>query len=327
MFKLISLFSGCGGLDLGFLKAGFNIIWANEYDKSIWETYRHNHPDTFLDTRDIRTVPFNEIPDCDGIIGGPPCQAWSEGGKMLGLKDERGAVFYEYIKIVAAKKPLFFCLENVAGILDPSHKKALDGFISMFNCAGYKLSVALLNAVDYKIPQDRKRVFIIGMRDDINITYQFPPIISRQTITLQQAIGDINEIPTPYLSHNIVEININRLNHDYYCGAYDNKFMARNRVRTWTEPSFTIQALAKNAPIHPQAPKMHFVNSNKRTFEKGKEHLYRHLSIRECARIQTFPDSFRFIYSDIQSGYRMVGNAVPPRLAFYLATSVKQQLS
>ena len=113
MNKVISLFSGCGGLDLGFKKAGFEIIWANEYDEDIWETYRFNHPNTYLDTRDIRDIPISEIPVCDGIIGGPPCQAWSEGGKMLGLNDERGLLFYDYIRILNASKPLFFVVENV----------------------------------------------------------------------------------------------------------------------------------------------------------------------------------------------------------------------
>ena len=102
--------------------------------------------------------------------------------------------------------------------------------------------------------------------------------------------------------------------------------MARNRVRSWNERSFTIQALAKNAPIHPQAPKMLFVNSNKRIFVPGKEALYRRLSVRECARIQTFPDSFEFFYSDIRAGYKMVGNAVPVRLAYAIAIAMKSKL-
>lgn len=91
--NIVSLFAGCGGLDLGFEKAGFNVVWANEYDKSIHETYRLNHPDTTLNTSDIRTLSGLDIPDCDGIIGGPPCQAWSEGGKRLGIEDSRGQLF------------------------------------------------------------------------------------------------------------------------------------------------------------------------------------------------------------------------------------------
>lgn len=107
--NIVSLFAGCGGLDLGFERAGFNIVWANEYDRSIHETYRLNHPNTILNTSDIREISGTDIPDCDGIIGGPPCQAWSEGGKHLGIEDPRGQLFLEYIRIVKEKRPIFFC--------------------------------------------------------------------------------------------------------------------------------------------------------------------------------------------------------------------------
>ena len=100
--------------------------------------------------------------------------------------------------------------------------------------------------------------------------------------------------------------------------------MSRNRVRLWDELSFTIQAQAKNIPIHPQAPRMIYVSPNKREFAVGYEHLYRRLSVRECARIQTFPDNFKFIYSDVKVGYKMVGNAVPPRMAYFIALQIKK---
>ena len=117
------------------------------------------------------------------------------------------------------------------------------------------------------------------------------------------------------------------MNHDVYTGAYDAKYMARNRVRGWNETSFTMQAQARNAPQHPQAPKMTFVSSSKRVFVRGYEYLYRRLSVRECARIQTFPDNFHFVYKNVKDGYKMVGNAVPPRLAWYLAIQMKKAFS
>ena len=104
--KIVSLFSGCGGLDLGFEKAGYDIVWANEYDKDIWATYRLNHKSTILDTRSITDISEDEVPDCDGIIGGPPCQSWSEGGAKRGLNDKRGKLFYDYIRILKAKQML-----------------------------------------------------------------------------------------------------------------------------------------------------------------------------------------------------------------------------
>ena len=321
--KIISLFSGCGGLDLGFEKAGFDIVWANEFDKSIHETYRYNHPQTVLNTMDIREVKETDIPDCDGIIGGPPCQSWSLGGKCLGIEDERGRLVFDYIRIVKAKKPQFFTMENVPGMVTPRHIKSFEQFLHMFREAGYRVKYELLNAADFRVPQDRLRVFIVGIRDDIQSEYFFPPKVSAKPITLLQAIGDLKTQPTAYLNEMVNQKYDGILNHDYYAGGYDAKFMARNRVRGWQELSFTIQAQAKNEPLHPQAPKMEFVSQNERRFAIGHEKEYRRLSVRECARIQTFPDHFRFIYTDVKDGYKMVGNAVPPRIAYYLALSIK----
>lgn len=322
--NIVSLFAGCGGLDKGFEQAGFSVIWANEFDETIHATYRLNHPKTELNTSDIRTLSGKDIPDCDGIIGGPPCQAWSEGGKGLGILDPRGQLFLDYIRIVKEKKPKFFLIENVRGILDERHKESLDTFLSELSTAGYRISYELLNAADYKIPQDRYRVFFIGIRKDLKNKFIFPDSACGTPITLRKAIGDITEPPRLFCDERVLENNPVRANHDVYNGPYDAKYMSRNRVRTWDELSFTIQAQAKNEPQHPQAPKMTFISPNKRIFARGYERLYRRLSVRECARIQTFPDSFHFIYSDVKDGYKMVGNAVPPRLAWYLANNIKK---
>lgn len=322
--RIVSLFAGCGGLDLGFERAGFKIIWANEIDAAIHDTYRINHSDTFLNTSDIRNLTYDEIPDCDGIIGGPPCQAWSEGGRRLGLVDPRGQLFWDFIRIVIAKKPKFFLIENVKGILDEKHRASLAGFIIALRNAGYNITFKLLNAADYRVPQDRFRVFFVGIRNDLSNRYIFPAAVSSKPITLRQAIGDIMEMPRFYCDEKVEGDHPYRMNHDVYTGPYDAKYMSRNRVRSWNEISFTMQAQARNAPQHPQAPKMTFISNSRRTFAKGYEHLYRRLSIRECARIQTFPDNFKFIYTDVKVGYKMVGNAVPPRLAWYLAVQMKQ---
>ena len=109
-------------------------------------------------------------------------------------------------------------------------------------------------------------------------------------------------------------------------GGFSSMFMSRNRVRAWDEQSFTIQAGGRHAPLHPQAPKMHFIEQNKREFVKGAEELYRRLSVRECARIQTFPDNFEFVYTHVAAGYKMIGNAVPVNLAKHIATSIKTQI-
>lgn len=320
--RVISFFAGCGGLDLGFKQAGFEVVWANEFDKNIHATYRLNHSSTILCEKDLREIDLSEIPDADGFIGGPPCQSWSVGGRGRGLHDERGQLFLKYIEIIKQKHPKFFVIENVFGMLTHQHISTFLIFIDTLEKANYNVHYAVLNAVDYRIPQDRKRVFIVGFSSELNCSFSFPKP-ENYVVSLRQAIGDITENPQFYSDFDDVPLPP-LSNHDVYTGPFDTKFMARNRVRSWGEPSFTIQAQAKNAPLHPQAPPMRYVSSSKRIFEPGFDHLYRRLSVRECARIQTFPDSFKFIYSDVKMGYKMVGNAVPPRLAKSVALSVRE---
>lgn len=324
-FKLLSLFAGAGGLDLGFEKAGFEIVYANEYDKSIWETYEKNHK-TPLDHRDIRKIDSSELPDCDGIIGGPPCQSWSEAGSLKGINDSRGQLFYDFIRILKSKKPKFFVAENVSGMLSKRHQEAVDNFIKLFEEAGYEMHIKLLNANDYNVPQDRLRVFYVGFRKDLNIKFDFPLPFDYKP-TLKDAIYDLKDSAIPALKKNKTNgSNCKISNHEYMVGSFSTIYMSRNRVRDWNEPSFTIQAGGRHAPIHPQAPKMIQVEKNKRIFEPGKENLYRRLSVRECARIQTFPDEFVFYYNDVATAYKMIGNAVPVNLAKAVAEQIKNSL-
>lgn len=324
--RVVSLFSGAGGLDKGFELAGFDIIWANEYDSAIWDTFQYNFPETFLDKRSVRNVPSIEIPDCIGVIGGPPCQSWSEAGTLRGIEDERGQLFYEFIRILRDKKPLFFLAENVEGMLAQRHSEALANIKKLFRESGYNLSFHLINANNYNVPQDRKRVIFVGYRKDLNTTFEFPEISNYKPV-LKDAIWDLRESAIPAKEKNYSNGNDCIVpNHEYMTGGFSTIYMSRNRVRAWDEPSFTIQAGGRHAPIHPQAPKMTFVEQNKREFVKGKEHLYRRLSIRECARIQTFPDDFIFKYSSLADGYKMVGNAVPVNMAYALASKIMQDI-
>ena len=325
--KIVSLFTGAGGLDLGFKKAGFDIIWANEYDKSIWKTFELNFPDTKLDKRNISNIDSQDIPNTDGIIGGPPCQSWSEAGAGRGINDSRGRLFYEYIRVLRDKKPKFFLAENVSGILHPRHARAFVEIIKAFENIGYEISKELLNANDFNVPQDRKRVILVGYRKDLNKNFIFPssqkykPVLKDAIFDLRYAkpARDRNKANNPE--------DLFKQNHEYMTGGFSSIYMSRNRVRSWDEPSFTIQAGGRHAPIHPQAPKMKFIEHNKRIFVPGKENKYRRLSIRECARIQTFPDNFIFNYQDIADGYKMVGNAVPVNMAEILAQKIKKDFS
>ena len=324
--NVVSFFAGAGGLDLGFQKAGFSVVWANEYDKDIWETYEKNHKNTTLDRRSIVNIESDEVPECDGIIGGPPCQSWSEAGSLRGINDKRGQLFYDFIRILEAKQPKFFLAENVSGMLLERHSEALKNIKEMFKNAGYRLSFKLLNASDFDVPQDRKRVFFVGIREDLDFEFQFPQPLKKK-VTLEQVIADLKDSVVPAKDGNKTnEENCKAPNHEYMIGGFSSMFMSRNRVRSWDEQSFTIQAGGRHAPLHPQAPKMKFIEQNIRVFLPGKEDLYRRLSVRECARIQTFPNDFVFHYSHISSGYKMIGNAVPVNLAKHIALSIKSQI-
>ena len=328
-YNIASFFSGAGGLDTGFHNAGFEIIWANEFDKKVTPTLRHNFPRTIVDDRSLFDVLPSDVPDgIIGIVGGPPCQSWSVAGSGKGLGDERGQVFLEYIQMIKDKKPLFFLAENVAGMLSSRHKESLDFIIKEFNNLGYHFTYKLLNVKDYGVPQDRKRVIFVGYDRRIGKEFAFPePIPESERKVLRDAIWDLKSTAMPALPKN--KTNGDKLkikNHEYMIGGFSTIFMSRNRVRSWGEPSFTIQAGGRHAPIHPIAPKMVKVETNKQEFVHGKEHLYRRVSVREAARIQTFPDNFEFIYTDVADGYKMIGNAVPVKFAEVLAQKIKLDL-
>lgn len=331
--NIISLFSGCGGLDLGFERAGFKIPVANEFDKTIWYTYKVNHPKTKLIEGDIRKVTKTDIVqyigiEVDGIIGGPPCQSWSEAGALRGIDDERGQLFYDYIRILKEFKPKFFLAENVSGMLANRHSEAVQNILKLFDEAGYDVSLTLVNAKDYGVAQDRKRVFYIGFRKDLIINFEFPKGSTEddeKKLTLRDVIWDLKDTAVPAgekNKHNPDSIN----NNEYFTGAFSTIFMSRNRVRSWYEQGFTVQASGRQCQLHPQAPKMVKVDKNDCRFVEGKENLYRRMTIREVARIQGFPDDFKFIYKNTNDAYKMIGNAVPVNLAYEIAMAIREAL-
>ena len=213
-------------------------------------------------------------------------------------------------------------------MLSSRHTDALANIKEMFRNAGvgYDLSFKMLNASNFDVPQDRKRVFFIGTRKDLGINFKFP-LPKSIKINLKETIGDLQGLELPALPFNKTNgKNCKILNHEYMIGGFSSMFMSRNRVRAWDEQSFTIQAGGRHAPLHPQAPKMQLIEQDKRAFVKGSEKLYRRLTVRECARIQTFPDDFEFLYTHIAAGYKMIGNAVPVNLAKHIALSIKSQI-
>lgn len=325
---VVSFFAGCGGLDLGFEQAGFRVIWANEFEPRCRTTYIRNHPHTNFVLGDICKIDPNLIPDCDGFIGGPPCQSWSIGGKQKGLDDERGQLFLKYIELINVKKPKFFVIENVKGMLDEKFKDVFDGFINRLDNAGYDVQWSMLDAVNYRIPQNRERVFFVGFRKELNVEFSFPMPTCNNPVTLEQAIGDITEEPRR-LTGSRMNNNTNKdvhsdkhPNHDVLTTKFGSFYYRGNRRRGWQQPSFTINATADFAPLHPSSPKMIFYGHENWNFQKDKLEKYRRLSVRECARIQSFPDSFVFEYDYIKDAYKMIGNAVPPRLGSEIAKSI-----
>lgn len=331
--NIISLFSGCGGLDLGFERAGFNIPVANEFDKTIWATFKANHPQTHLIEGDVRQVTRKDIEpflsgEVDGIIGGPPCQSWSEAGALRGIEDARGQLFYDYIRLLTEFRPKFFLAENVSGMLANRHSEAVQNILKLFREAGYNVSLTLVNAKDYGVAEERKRVFYIGFRDDLDVQFKFPQGSTAEDdkkLTLRDIIWDLQDtaVPAgPKNHHNPAAVN----NNEYYTGDFSPIFMSRNRVKGWDEQAFTVQASGRQCQLHPQAPKMVKMDKDVCRFVKGQEHLYRRMTIREVARVQGFPDDFRFVYEETNNAYKMIGNAVPVNLAYEIACGIRSAL-
>ena len=316
-------------MDLGFKNAGFDLVWANDNASSVWETFESNlNPSTF-EKGSISDLDFSDIPDCEGVIGGPPCQSWSNAGTGKGLKDKRGKVFLDFIRLIDEKKPKFFVAENVEGLLSKRNASSLYKIKRQLRESGngYRLSTKVLNASDYGVPQNRKRVFFVGYEKSLNKRFRFPkPSSARPDV--KGAIWDLRDSAVPAkINGSYHKQNLSVHNHEYWVGSYSYIFMSRNRVLSWNEPSYTIQASGRQASIHPNAPKMEKVEKDVMKFKKGQEHLYRRLTIRECARLQGFPDDFEFIYSNLDSGYKMVGNAVPVPLAEKIAKTIAIDLS
>ena len=335
--KIVSLFSGCGGLDLGFVKAGFELIYANDNDPVVWETFEKNHK-IAIDKRSLFDIKSSEIPKADGIIGGPPCQSWSLAGEMRGARDERGQLFYEYIRVLKDKKPQFFLAENVPGIISSTHFEEFSRILSKLSDLGYAVNYQLIDAREYGVPQERRRIIIVGYRKSLGRLFRFPlpthtkhggialdGTKTQKWVTLKKTIGDLPE-PVPALSKNKTNGQLAIPNHEYMTGTFSSMYMSRNRKKNWNDQSFTVQAGGRHAPLHPSSTEMVKIEEDKWAF-KSITPVFRRLSVRECARIQTFPDDFIFYYQNVADGYKMIGNAVPVRLAEAIAAEIKLNLT
>jgi DNA (cytosine-5)-methyltransferase 1 len=334
--KIASLFSGCGGLDLGFANVGFKLVYANDNDRVVWETFEKNHK-LAMDKRSLFDIPSSEIPEADGIIGGPPCQSWSLAGKMRGIRDERGQLFYEYVRILRDKQPQFFLAENVPGIVSKTHITEFKALLKKLASLDYEITYRVVDARDYGVPQERRRVIIVGYKETLGKRFIFPPPThsksgdmtlkgsrTQKWVTLKEAIGDLPK-PYPALDKNKANEKLPFPNHEYMNGSFSTIYMSRNRKKCWSGQSYTIQAGGRHAPLHPSSTEMTKIAEDKWVF-KDPNPQYRRLTVRECARIQTFPDDFVFYYKNVAQGYTMIGNAVPVKLAEALAAKIKLDL-
>jgi len=302
--NVVSLFSGAGGLDLGFKNAGFKIIWANDSDKDAVLTYKHNIGDHIVHKK-IEDIPLNEIPDCDVVIGGFPCQGFSQANLLRFEEDDRNNLYLEFLRIVEEKQPKYFFAENVRGILSIGKGAAIKKIEEDFANAGYKMQKKLFNVADFGVPQSRWRVILVGTRKDLDIEYEYPEethaapkksLINglEKWITIGEALENI---PEP-------EANTQGLtNHIYSKYKVTNRNFTGHRTTNPDKPSPTILARGngKGGVCAIQHPKNH-----------------RRMSIRESAIIQSFPIDFEFLGS-MTSCYRQVGNAVPVDFATCIA--------
>ena len=298
--KVVSLFTGCGGTDLGFKLAGHEIIYANDIDSVACKTYAKNFPETVITNQDIRTI--KQFPEADILVGCYPCQGFSIAGNR-NPKDERNMLYLHFARALRQTKPKFFVAENVKGMLTLANSKLFKNMLKWFRHCGYKVQYKLINGKYLGLPQERERVFIVGVRKDLDFDYKFP----------EDEFDDnyYNDLRVAF--SNLKESNGSRISHAKFSYIY----MSRDRRRKWDEASFTIQAGGQHAPLHPSSSSMVKVGVDKFRFKKK----HRRLSYRECARIQSFPDSFEF-EGKLLSKYRQIGNAVPPLIAYKIALSL-----
>ena len=301
----VSLFCGAGGLDLGFDRAGFKTIWANDFNADACETFR-SWSKARVVVGDISKIDSDSIPDSDIMLGGFPCQGFSLSGPRR-IDDSRNVLYKQYVRILKAKRPLAFVGENVKGLLTMGDGKIIEAIVEAFHECGYKIQYKLLNAADYGVPQDRERVIIVGLRNDLDCgEFIFPEQVKKR-VTLHDAIGEMGEAQKQDI-----------------CGApFSSRYMSRNRKRDWNEVSFTIPAMAKQVALHPSSPDM--IKVGKDNWKFGENGKTRRLSWREAAAIQTFPAKMEFS-GDLTSKYKQIGNAVPVRLAEKIGIALRVAL-
>jgi len=315
---VIELFAGAGGMALGLEKAGFETKLLVEYDKDCVATLQKNRPKWNVSHDDIHNITFKGM-KADVVTGGFPCQAFSHAGHKLGFEDTRGTLFYEFARAVKEIKPKIFLAENVEAIIRNDNGKTLTTIMNVLSSFGYDVQYKILNALDYKVPQKRKRIIFIGTKNKIRFQY---PKISKKIVTIREGLKNVPNSPGERYSDEKKKM----MSHVPPGGSWvdmptevQKKYMGKSFYSTggrrgmgrrisWDEPCLTLTT----SPAQKMTERCH------------PEEL-RPFTIREYARIQTFPDSWKFVGSN-SSQYRQIGNAIPVKLATALATSLYASL-
>ena len=325
-YSVLELFAGAGGLAIGMEKAGIDCVALNEMDKWACHTLRKNRPQWKVLEGDIRGFDFSEYHNkVDVVTGGFPCQAFSYAGKKLGLADARGTLFYEFARVVKEVNPPICIGENVRGLLSHENGKTLEGMISILDEIGYKVvPFQVLKAIHYNVPQKRERLILVGIRKDINVKYEYPKPFSK-VYNLKDALqkGELFDCNVPesigakypkskkevldlvpqkgYWRNLPIEIQKQFMGGSFYLGG--GKTGIARRIG-WDEPCLTLTC----SPAQKQTERCHPEET-------------RPFTVREYARIQTFPDEWQFEGSLAQQ-YKQIGNAVPVNLAKEVGYSI-----
>lgn len=316
--RVASLFCGCGGTDVGLLgdfdflgkhynSNGMQIVYANDIDDNACKIFKENFG-IIPDNRDIREVKSDDIPEFDILTGGFPCQSFSivaQNPKRLGVKDERGKLFFEMCRILKEKQPKCFIAENVKGILTANKKSAFPLILKEFEDSGYDVQYRILNSANYGVPQKRERVIIVGFRSDLNIKFDFPESIINDESKFEplEKVVEKSVDEKYFFSQRAVEGMLRR-----------RESMNKGRAQDLSKPCNTVGAhLAKVS-----------LNSTDPVLKEGEK--YRRFTPREVARIQSFPENFELVGSEAAQ-YRALGNAIPPVMFWYVANAVKENLS
>jgi len=319
MYKVVSLFAGCGGADCGML-GGFNfngneytglpfeLVYALDIDQKALETHKLNFKCDNIICSDIREIDADSIPDHDVLVGGFPCQSFSTVNPTKDPFDERANLYREMVRIVKAKQPKVFIAENVKGFMTLHKGTILKKVKETFEDAGYTVSKELINAAEYGVPQRRERVIMVGIRNDIKKAFDFPvPVTADKPVPLSVAVPElaIND-KKYYFSEKAVQGMKN---------AKSN--MKRGLAQSLSEPCLTVTSHLAKVSLNSRDPVL--------LVDPDKE-LYRRFTPREAARIQSFPDTFNFAGSE-QDAYRQIGNAIAPVMFWHIARNVSVLLN